>query len=264
MAAPPHPSDADDLALIIAAAKAAGDAARAFFRPGARTTAPVRNKDGGSPVSEADLLANRILHDALLGARPDYGWLSEETADSGARLDRPRVFIVDPIDGTRGFIAGEPAWTVCVAVVEAGNPIAGVVHAPAEGVTYAATSGGGATINGVRCRITDPGTRLRAAGPGGMLKRLEEKGLAIAPEPRGASLANRLMQLVAGRVDLALASPGSHEWDIAAAALIIAEAGGRLAPADGGPIIFNRALARLPALIAAAPDVHAKVAGLLG
>jgi myo-inositol-1(or 4)-monophosphatase len=122
-----------DLALIEALARHAGDMALTMREAGIT----VSSKPGGSPVTDADLAVDQFLHDNLLAARPDYGWLSEEIADSPQRLDRKRVFVVDPIDGTSAYLRGRPWFAVSVAVVEDGETIAGVVHAPAVGETYA-------------------------------------------------------------------------------------------------------------------------------
>ena len=135
---------ADDLALLTEAAHAAGRLAGALRDAGLS----IDFKAGDSPVTNADLAADELLKETLRRARPEYGWLSEETADDPARLAARRVFVVDPIDGTRAFLAGEPFWTVCIAVVEEGRPAAGVVFAPQLAETYAAAVGGGARLNG--------------------------------------------------------------------------------------------------------------------
>jgi Archaeal fructose-1,6-bisphosphatase and related enzymes of inositol monophosphatase family len=122
--APPY---ADDLELLRSTAVAAGIIASSYFRKDVRSW----TKENASPVSEADIIVDRFLAANLLQARPDYGWLSEETADNPSRLDCERVFVVDPIDGTRAFLRGEDYWTVSLAVVENGVPVAGVVYAPA-------------------------------------------------------------------------------------------------------------------------------------
>ncbi|MET0274660.1 MAG: inositol monophosphatase family protein, partial [Phenylobacterium sp.] len=114
----------DDLALIEDAAREAGELARRLRDEGLQ----VEYKSADStPITNADVAADAFLKERLLGARPDYGWLSEETADDPARLAKARLFVVDPIDGTRAFLKGRPWWSVSVAVVEDGRPIAGVV-----------------------------------------------------------------------------------------------------------------------------------------
>ncbi|MBL8588889.1 MAG: 3'(2'),5'-bisphosphate nucleotidase CysQ, partial [Methylobacteriaceae bacterium] len=134
--------------LLVAAADAAGRLVLPFFRHGAETTASIGWKGGQSPVTEADHAADAFLRERLTGEFPGAAWLSEETADDRVRLDAARLLIVDPIDGTRAFMTGDPRWAVCAALVVAGRPVAGVVHLPALGETYAAAAGAGARLNG--------------------------------------------------------------------------------------------------------------------
>jgi 3'-phosphoadenosine 5'-phosphosulfate (PAPS) 3'-phosphatase len=124
MAEAPLPSYELDLELLRTAAVTAGIIASSYFRRDLKTW----TKENASPVSEADIVLDKFLHSALTTARPGYGWLSEESADDLQRVDRPRTFVVDPIDGTRGFIRGEDSWTVSLAVVERGVPVVGVVY----------------------------------------------------------------------------------------------------------------------------------------
>ena len=130
----------DDLALIRQAALDAGQLAMDMRKDGLKTW----SKEGGSPVTNADIAVDTLLKERLMAARPDYGWLSEETADDPARLGKQRLFVVDPIDGTAAYMKDKPWFSVAIAVVEAGRPVAGVVHAPALDETYDAISGGGA------------------------------------------------------------------------------------------------------------------------
>jgi myo-inositol-1(or 4)-monophosphatase len=128
--------DADRSALaardcLAAAAREAGALTLGFFRLGAATSAEVQSKFGGSPVTEADLAADALLKRRLREAFPEAGWLSEETADDPERLERRALLVIDPIDGTRAFVAGDPRWAVSVALVVAGRPVAAVVHAAA-------------------------------------------------------------------------------------------------------------------------------------
>ena len=143
-----------DLELIRSAAVSAGIIATGFFRQDVQTW----TKDNSSPVSEADYAVDRYLKATLLAERPDYGWLSEETADDMERLDKDRIFVVDPIDGTRGYLQGDDSWTVCIAVVSAGRPTVGVVYAPIRDELYEAALGYGAYLNG------DPLTRRARQG----------------------------------------------------------------------------------------------------
>ena len=240
--------------LLIEKALAAGRIALAHFKAGERTDAHVQIKGGGSPVTEADFAVDAFLKDALGRAFPEAGWLSEETEDDPLRLARAQVLVVDPIDGTRAFIEGDPRWTVSIALVVAGRPVAAVVHAPALDETYAAAAQSGATLNRRAIKVS-PRDRLdgaRIGGPRGLVQSIGHgAGLSWTIEPKIPSLAYRLALVACGALDLAAASEKSHDWDIAAADLLLAEAGGRLVDAGGRGLIYNREETRRPALLAA-------------
>ena len=138
----------DALSVLVEAAREAGDLAMRDFREGEKTSARIDYKHGGSPVTEADLRVDAFLTQKLGAAFPEAGWLSEETADDHARLAKAETLVVDPIDGTRAYIAGDPRWAVALAYVIEGRPVAGVIHAPALKATFAAALGHGATRNG--------------------------------------------------------------------------------------------------------------------
>jgi myo-inositol-1(or 4)-monophosphatase len=238
---------ADELALLRAAAEAAGTAALAFFNPGKETSASVSFKEGNSPVSEADHAANAALESKLREARPGYHWISEETADDSARLTASHVFIVDPIDGTRAFIAGRLQWCVSAALSVDGVAVAGVIHAPALGMTYAATQGGGAFLNGRLIGVSRRAglSGALAAGPKSALEQLERAaGHSVEHGPRIPSLALRLALAAEGKIDLAIASTGAHDWDVAAADIILREAGGVLLDLDQKQLVYNRSSLR--------------------
>ncbi len=240
--------------LLAAAAREAGDVAFAWFRPGGRTTAAVQSKAGGSPVTEADFAADAFLRRRLGEAFPEAGWLSEETLDSDARLDRRALIVVDPIDGTRAFIEGDPRWTVAVALIVDGRPLAGVVHAPALKETYVAARGAGAELNGAPLAFRPPlvANDYRAAGPKPLLKAMGDRlGGAMDIRPFVPSLAYRMCMAASGALDFALAGPNSYDWDIAAADLLIEEAGGRLTEKDGERLQYNRPRIRRGALLGA-------------
>ena len=240
--------------LLIAAAREAGELALGFFRAGEHTSADVQSKAGGSPVTAADLAADALLKALLSAAFPEAGWLSEETADNDDRLARRSLIIVDPIDGTRAFVAGDARWAVCVALVVDGRPIAGVVHAPALGETYAAARGEGATLNGAPLVFSSrsPSGGLTAAGPRPLLHSMGGRlGVSVDVAPRVPSLAYRLCMAARGVIDFAVAAADSHDWDVAAADLILEEAGGRLFDASGESIVYNTPRIRHGALLAA-------------
>jgi myo-inositol-1(or 4)-monophosphatase len=252
-----------DLALLEAAAReAAAIALRHFGRPGG-----VREKPGGhGPVTEADLEIDRMLRAELTAARPTYGWLSEESADGPERLGAERVFIVDPIDGTRDFVAGGRAWSHALAVAERGRVCAGVVLLPRLGRLYAAEAGGGATADGTPIRasargvledarvLTSAAQMDPAHWPGGVPR--------IARHFR-PSLAYRLCLAAEGRFDAMLTFRDVWEWDVAAGALIAREAGARVTDRTGGALRFNSPAATVSGVIAAGPDIHAQILGRL-
>lgn len=242
----------DDLELILEVAQEASRLAMSFFGKNPR----IWHKEHNSPVSEADIAVDKYLKATLLSARPQYGWLSEETADDLTRLQFERVFIVDPVDGTRSFIAGGSDWVVSIGIVERGEPLAGVLLRPVTGDVYAASRGDGATLNGERIRVGNIHMPLQARAAG-VQQELPVTLPAFAQElPRIASLALRLARVASGEVDVAFARANAHDWDIAAADLIVREAGGILSGFDAITPRYNRASSRHEALIAAAPALH--------
>lgn len=199
-----------------------------------RNSPEVWFKDGNSPVSEADYATDLFLRETLTSARPDYGWLSEETADNLDRLGARRTFVVDPIDGTRGFVDGRTAWCVSVAVVEDGRSLAGVLECPARNETFWAVAGGGAFLNGEPISVREAGERVRVAGPKPMIDRLPDEWLRrIDRESHIPSLAYRVAMIAKGTLDATFVKPNAHDWDIAAAELILCEAGGCLLDSEG-------------------------------
>ena len=174
---------------------------------------------------------------------PGAAWLSEESVDDTARVSAPHVIIVDPIDGTRGFARGDRNWAVAIALCEAGRPVCGIVHAPALRETYSALAGAGATLNGTPLHVR-PDTALRAdmrlTCPGSLAKALAKAGISIIFEPKIASLALRIVKVASGVYDAGFALRNSHDWDLAAADLVLTEAGGVLADLNGNPLVYNK------------------------
>lgn len=252
----------DDLALLEDAARAAGRIATRF----ALGANKVWQKAPNDPVSEADIAVDRFLFDKLTSSRPDYGWLSEETEDSETRLHRDRVFVVDPIDGTRAFVAGEQTWAHSVAVVEHGVPVAGVVYLPMKEKLYAASSGRGATLNGKPIanseRRTLEDATVLASRPNFGAEHWRD---GVPPMVRHfrPSLAYRLCLVAEGRFDAMLTLRDSWEWDIAAGALIAAEAGALVTDRFSRRLSFNNTRPMTAGVIAAAPALHGKVTGRL-
>jgi myo-inositol-1(or 4)-monophosphatase len=241
------------------AAREAGALALAFFRQGAATSARINSKAGGSPVTEADLAVDAFLKTRLGEAFPEAGWLSEETADDPERLERRMLVIVDPIDGTRAFARGDSRWAVSVALVADGRPVAAVVHAPALGETFLAARNGGAEVNGAPISVSAPldPRRFSAAGPKPILQSIGATLAAtVEISPRVPSLAYRLCLAARGAIDFAVAAGNSHDWDVAAADLLVEEAGGRLVDASGERLTYNRPQVRRGPLLAT-PDALA-------
>ena len=243
---------ADDLALILGAAREAGALALRLRDQGLS----VDFKEGDSPVTNADLAVDALLKDRLRTARPDYGWLSEETVDDPARLSARRLFVVDPIDGTRSVAAGEAYWTVCIAVVEGERPVAGVVFAPQLAETYAAVAGGGATLNDRPIEASgtyDLDGCEMIAHP-----RMFSHGDWPKPWPkmviaRRNSTAYRLCLVASGAADATVTFAAKHDWDLAAADLIASEAGAYVGDHTGHPFAYNRAVPVQRSLVCAAP-----------
>ncbi|MGV8936203.1 MAG: 3'(2'),5'-bisphosphate nucleotidase CysQ [Allorhizobium sp.] len=241
-----------DLDLIATASRKAGAVALGFF---GQSPEVWYKQECRSPVSAADYAANECLEDMLRTARPSYGWLSEETDDDPARLSCDTVFVVDPIDGTRGFIAGLKTWCVSVAVVHRGRPVAGCLVAPALEEEFLAVSGGPAIKNGETIRVAEPAPqdRLRVAIAEDMLHGFDPPSRArIERVSHVPSLAYRLAMVADGRIDGTLVKRNSHDWDLAAADLILECAGGSLVDLEGRALIYNRSEVSHGVLCAAA------------
>jgi myo-inositol-1(or 4)-monophosphatase len=265
-----------DLELALAAAWDAGAVLmRAFGDVG-----EVRYKDTDQPVTDADLAADALLRDRLLGARPGDGWLSEETADSPARLDRDRVWIVDPLDGTRSFVRGYGEFAVSVALAVSGEVVLGVVFNPAASdVTWAVRGGGafrdsawtGGAPAGLRLRMTDRGPGHAAdVRPSVLASRTEiaRGGLARfdaawTVRPLG-STAYKLAAVAAGLGDAFVSRGPKSEWDVAAGGLIVAEAGGIVTDVRGAPYGYNRPSPQVEGVVSAAPGRHGQIMELIG
>jgi myo-inositol-1(or 4)-monophosphatase len=210
-------------------------------------------KAPGNPVSEIDLAVDELLKQRLKAIDPGAGWLSEETTDNDARLANARIWVVDPIDGTRDYLRGRPGWCVSVALVQDGVPVIGVLDAPARDEHWRAVAGGGATRNGTTLRssmrLELPGARV----PADTLPRIDEDLIAV---PRANSIALRVAMVAADEADLCASLRWGNEWDIAAAALIAEEAGAVVTDALGVPIRYNSDAAEAFGVLASAPAIH--------
>jgi myo-inositol-1(or 4)-monophosphatase len=221
-------------------------------------------KGKSSPVSEADIAVDAFLHDRL-PAIHDAGWLSEETEDNPVRLQRKDVWVVDPIDGTRAYLEGSPEWTISVALVSSGRPRLAALYAPVTDELFLAGAEAGASRNGVLIHAStgDAIAGATFAGPKRRLERLAALEPRIEPRPRIASLALRLARVAAGALDGAFAGPNSHDWDLAAADLLVHEAGGALTTLTGQSLIYNRPDPVHEALLAAGRARHEVLLGLI-
>ena len=249
-------------ARLQAAVRDAGALALSLFKT------PLKNWTKGpasSPVCEADIAVDRLLRQRLCGD-DGFGWLSEEsTDDDRGRLAARYVWIVDPIDGTRAYIAGLPDWSVSAALVEDGRPVVACLYAPVSEEFFMAVRGGGASRNGSPLAAS-AGAELaqaRIAGPRKFLERLAASAPPFAIMPRTHSLALRLARVAQGEFDAAIAGGNSHDWDLAAADLLVHEAGGALTPVEGGAVLYNRPVPRHGLLVAAGRERHAALVDLI-
>lgn len=246
---------AADHAVLCDAVREGGALALSYFKADPEHW----EKKKGDPVSEADIAVNHLLSAKLTRAQPSYGWLSEETEDDARRLSRSRVWVVDPIDGTRAFLKGKPHFTVCGALVEEGRPVAAAVFNPATDEFFEALLGQGARLNGQPISVTDcdeiAGCRMVAFGP------MFKHPAWPTPWPEMEiidrnSVAYRLALVAGGMADAAMALNAKNDWDIAAADLLVHEAGGRLTGHKGELLYYNSEAARHPSLVAAGPVLH--------
>ena len=246
-----------DAALLTDAVREAGALALSLFR----TELKNWTKGASSPVSEADIRVNDLLESRLRAATPDYGWLSEESVDDEALLGKRLTWIVDPIDGTRGYLAGREDWCVSVALVEDATPLLAAVFVPASDEFFFAMRGRGARRNDIAL-CASPGAELtfsRVAGPKPLVERLSRSSGEIVLHPRIGSLALRLCRVAQGSLDAAFAGGQSRDWDLAAANLIVQEANGNMTALSGDPILYNRREVTHGVLVAAGRDRHASI-----
>ncbi len=208
----------------------------------------------GQPVCDVDLEVDAYLRAQLTALDPQAGWLSEETVDLSDRIERRRLWVVDPIDGTRDYVRDRPGWSVSVALVEDRVPVLGVLAAPMRGELWTAARGQGSWRNGARLRVS-PRTELAGARvPADSLPRVDADLVAV---DKPNSIALRIAMVAAGEADLLATLRWGFEWDIAAAALIAAEAGAKVTGALGQPLAFNTASGEAFGVLVATPGIHA-------
>lgn len=246
---------AADLDLIVDAARIAGRIATSYAGP---TAARWEKDDGAGPVTEADLAVDTYLRETLTQARPTYGWLSEETEDSDHRLTCDTVFIVDPIDGTRSFLEGAQTWAISIAVAHRGQVTAGAIYLPLRDKLYSAALGQGAALNGAPITARrGPDTPCILGAKPNFDPKHWPGGMPDMARHYRPSLAYRLALVGEGKFDGMLTLRQSWEWDIAAGALIVSEAGGTVTDRHGAQLLFNNAVPKLKGVVAAEGQVHA-------
>ncbi|MCH8838126.1 MAG: 3'(2'),5'-bisphosphate nucleotidase CysQ [Candidatus Marinimicrobia bacterium] len=228
------------LAAAVEAARSAGEILKSYFKADYQ----IRDKGFHNPVTTADYASNEYLEQQLREAYPDYGWLSEETTDTDERLNKDRVWVVDPLDGTKEFIEGVPHFVVSVALVEEGRPVLGVLHNPISGETFSAYAGGGAHFNGEPIRVS-PQEQLaqaeilnsRTETRRGLWKPYEGHFRRLTPI---GSVAYKLGLAAAARGDLFVTLRPKNEWDVCAGDCILSEAGGQLLCLTGDQLRYNQ------------------------
>lgn len=237
---------------VVAAVADAADHALALWA-GGETRVRQWEKKPGEPVCEADLALDAMLRDSLSAIDPSAGWLSEETADTVHRLDLARVWVVDPIDGTRDYLRGRTGWAVSVALVEHGAVRLGILAAPARNETWIAVAGQGASRNGQHLAAGSRTILQGARVPADHLPRVDRDLIAVE---KPNSIALRMAMVAADEADLVATVRWGNEWDIAAAALIASEAGAAVSDALGQPLLFNRPRPTAFGVLCCAPGIH--------
>lgn len=248
----------DLLPLLEDTAREAGALALGHQRAGVEAW----SKKDTTPVSEADIAVDTLIKERLRTAQPTYGWLSEETKDDPARLSKSRVFIVDPIDGTRAFLKGKPEWVISIALVEDEAPIAGAVFNPVTDEMFTATADTPTRLNGETVNVTArenlEGCHMVAFPD--MFPRPEwPTPWPIMDIRQRNAVAYRMALVAGGLADAMVSLSFKHEWDTAAGALLVTRAGGRVSDHLGARLRFNQPSPRGRSVIAAGPALHAEI-----
>jgi myo-inositol-1(or 4)-monophosphatase len=233
------PDDIRDLDLLVTSVRESGTIARKYFGGRYRSW----SKSHGDPVTDADIEIDAFLKTALLGARPQYGWLSEETADNPARLTRERTFVVDPIDGTRGFLKGRPHFTIVASIVAAGRPVAAAIYNPISDEMFSGAEGHGSHMNGERLSVSGKSElehiRLFAGRDLIQDPKWPTPWPPLTVESR-ASIAYRMALVAKGEFDAMISLSDKSDWDVAAGDLIVREAGGCVTSMEGEALRYNQ------------------------
>jgi myo-inositol-1(or 4)-monophosphatase len=251
-----------ELAVAVEAATAGGAAVRRWY-DGKYT---VSEKGHDSPVTEADVEANQRIQAVISAAFPDDGWLSEETRDSEERLHKRRVWVVDPLDGTKEFIQRIPEFSVCIALVEDSQPVVGVIYNPVCNELFTAAKGGGVRLNDAAVQVSKTAAvataRFLASRSEAKRGEWDEFRDRLTFELTG-SVAYKLALIAAGRGDATFSLTPKNEWDICAGAALITEAGGCITDRYDRPLRFNNRDTLLPGIIASNGHLHRGILDLL-
>jgi myo-inositol-1(or 4)-monophosphatase len=242
----------NDLQLLIDAVRKAGEIALAT-RAGGLTH---QRKKDGSIVTSGDLAVDHVLHDMLTGARPDYGWFSEEGTDPTTRKIRAQCWIADPIDGTRHYFEGGDKWCIGAGLLHHGECVAGALYLPVQGTLYHGAKGHGAFRDDVKLRV-----RNTSAPPDIMASKTDAARFTGANRVSRQDLPFllRLAMVAAGEIDAVVSSTSKHDWDLAPGVLLISEAGGIATDFTGGALSFNEAAGAQNGIIAATGEAHARL-----
>ncbi|HMS85635.1 MAG TPA: 3'(2'),5'-bisphosphate nucleotidase CysQ [Nitrospira sp.] len=241
-----------ELELLEGTIRAAGAEALRLADDGFETI----KKSDQSPVTSADLAVNRILHTHLLSVFPHDGWLSEESPDDAVRLQKDRVWVVDPIDGTKAFINKVPEFCISVALIEHGQPIVAVIYNPSTKELLSATRGGGLRLNRKLVDSLQPNTRQQPVIGLSSWERQIGRFAALEATTQYRpmlSIAWSLALMACGHIDAVATCEPENEWDVAAGVLLINEAGGTITDGSGQPLTFNRPTPRYRGIIATSP-----------
>lgn len=251
----------EERAIVQSAIREAGQAVWRMAQEGFETA----QKANLDPVTTADLEANRILREILSGHFPAYGWLSEETRDDPTRLTKDRVWIVDPIDGTKEFVTRIPEFAVSVALVEQGSPVVSAIYNPAVDELYTSVRGQGTWCNGARTKAEHPlSTRPVILASRSEIKRGEFKPFEAKAEIRPVgSIAYKLALIAAGQADATFSLGPKNEWDIAAGVLLVQEAQGKVTDQTGHPFLFNQPQTLVNGIVATTAQAYEAIHTLI-
>jgi myo-inositol-1(or 4)-monophosphatase len=253
-----------ELELAETAAHAAGEILRGYYRDRGYT---IDQKSKDNPVTTADFAADHKLKEMLRDGFPAYGWLSEETADDGARLQCRRAWIVDPLDGTKEFIKGVPEFVVAIALTDNGVPVIGVSYNPIKDEMFSGMVGAGCQFNGRPAHVTATDSLERATilasrseTSRGEWKPYEGKVIVKAV----GSVAYKLALVAVGQADATFTRSPKSEWDIAAGTALIVAGGGKVTDSDGNEMRFNKPSVKVPGMVGSNGHLHAPIERLLG